>query len=137
MSTLLSKGTITGKGSDQDTDSVYFLQSAVLERSLPEARRLRDLYEAKDGYDGAVKTSRKISITIIQKGEAQKLSTARSSRKTVCMGDLSSWNRYCRGTYMCCTRKTGGQSRNSWLMRTISTRRPRGRHLGYYIASHL
>jgi hypothetical protein len=68
MSTLLSKGTITGKGSDQDIDSVYFLQSAVLERSLPEARRLRDLYEAKDGYDGAVKTSRKRSITIIQMG---------------------------------------------------------------------
>ena len=68
MSTLLSKGTITGKGSDQDTDSVYFLQSAVLERSLPEAHRLRDLYEAKDGYDGAVETSRKRSIIIIQMG---------------------------------------------------------------------
>src|SRR5712692_2932209 len=35
--------------------------------------------------------------------EAQKLSTAMSSRKTVCMGDVSSWNRYCRGTCMCCT----------------------------------
>ena len=47
MSTLLFNCTITGKGGDQDTDSAHFLQSAVLERSLPEARRLRGLYEAK------------------------------------------------------------------------------------------
>ena len=94
--------------------------------------------EAKDCHDEAVKTIYNISITIIINDEAQKLSTAMSSSKTVCMGDVSYWNRYGRGTCMCCTLKTGGTSRNSWLMRKISTSRPRGRQAsGYFLASHL